>query len=91
MIRNLPIESATISALRGGAEFRGWGVDRYLSAALIDAVQNNTYAFVSANSKRRPKPPEPMERPGKKKQTGGNTFAAMARRAHLANKQKAGK
>lgn len=80
LIRWLPPESATYAVLRGGPEFYGWGPDRYMSAALIDAVKENTYAFVSANSKRKPKPPEPVERPDMKvrRKRGANSFRAMA-------------
>ncbi|MFD1049925.1 hypothetical protein ACFQ1S_32545, partial [Kibdelosporangium lantanae] len=73
--------SATVAALRGGPEFRGWGPDRYLTALLVDAVQAGTYAFVSANSKRKPTPPTPVERPEKKRsrrQSAGG-FAAIAK------------
>lgn len=66
LIKGLPLESATASAIRGGDEFRGWGFDRYLSATLIDAVRENTYAFIVANSKKKPKEPEPMYRPKEK-------------------------
>ncbi|GAB3475266.1 D site-binding protein [Amycolatopsis cihanbeyliensis] len=80
LVRQLPPESATVAALRGGAEFRGWGPDRYLLARLIDAVKENTHVFIAANSKHKPKPPEPVERPdfaaGRKRR--GNSFTAMA-------------
>lgn len=65
LIKQLPPEARTVAALRGGEQFQGWGVDRYLLASLIDAVQQNTYAFISANSKRKPKAPEPVSRPTK--------------------------
>lgn len=66
MIRQLPPESRTVAALRGGDQFYGWGVDRYLLAAQVDAIRENTHAFISANSpKKRPKPPEPVARPSK--------------------------
>lgn len=83
LVRNLPIESATMAALRGGSEYLGWGFDRYLTARLIDAVQENTYVQVAANSgKRKPKPPVPTYRPDdkakakEKKKT--NMFSVMA-------------
>lgn len=65
LIRQLPPESRTVAALRGGEQFQGWGVDRYLMASIVDAIQQNTYAFISANSKRKPKAPEPVQRPSK--------------------------
>lgn len=55
-------------------------------ADLIDAVQHNTYAFVAANSKRKPKVPTPYERPTKKAKQKVSLFAAMARR-HYKNRK----
>lgn len=80
-IRNLPIDSATAAALRGGDQFRGWDTQTYLLAAVVDAVNQNTFAFVSANSKKKPKAPEPIERPEQKTKTNplASKFAAMAR------------
>ena len=90
-VRNLPLDSATSAHLRGGDEFRGWDVHSYLLANLIDAVNSNTYAFVSAHSKRKPKAPEPFTRPKskvKKKNPLANKFAAMARIAYQSNKKR---
>jgi len=78
LIRNLPHGSAFVAAQQGGAQFAGWAVNEYLLAGLIDAVQHNTHAFVSAHSERRPKPPEPAYRPGKVKRRSNNLFAQMA-------------
>jgi hypothetical protein len=93
LIKGLPLESATVAAMRGGDEFRGWGLDRYHSASLIDAVNYNTYAVIASNSgKRRPKPPEPVYRPKpmKKPKAANNPFAMRlqaARRAKAARSQ----
>lgn len=80
LIRQLPPQSATVAAIRGGSQFRGWGLDQYFYAALIDAVRENTYAVVAANSKKKPKLPEPVPRPDDQKQSQpkNNQFAAMA-------------
>jgi hypothetical protein len=59
----LPVESRTIAAVRGGDQFRAWDVHAYLLAALVDAVRENTFVFVAANSKRKPKAPKPIPRP----------------------------
>ena len=56
--------------MRGGEQFNGWGADRYLLASVVDAINYNTYAFVSANAKRKPKAPEPIQRPSSKPQRG---------------------
>lgn len=83
LIRNLPVESATVAELRGGAEFRGWDGDRYMTADLIDAVRELIYVQVASKSKRKPPPPKPFERPDAivEKKQQGNNFAAMARAA----------
>lgn len=91
LIRQLPPDSRTIASLQGGEQFLGWDADRYLLAALVDAVRENTYAFVSANSKKKPKQPEPVTRPnkaGRSHQKKNNQFAAMAA-AHIAASRKA--
>ena len=84
LIKQRPLESRTVSALRGGEQFNGWGVDRYLMASVVDAINQNTYAFVSANSKKKPKAPEPVKRPeqGKQKTNKPNPFSVMVA-AHL--------
>jgi hypothetical protein len=80
-IRSLPMESATVAAMRGGEQFRGWNQEMYMLANVLDAVRENTYAFVAANSKRKPKTPEPTQRPEKQQKRKSNLFANMARAA----------
>jgi hypothetical protein len=94
LIQGLPLQSATVAMMRGGQEFRGWDQDRYLSAALFDAVKENTFAFISANSKRKPPAPEPMWRPKeqtkKKSRDKNNPFLQRleaAKRAKAASNQ----
>lgn len=93
LIKGLPVESRTIALMRGNEELRGWGVDRYQRAAMIDAVRENTFAFISANSKRKPTPPEPTYRPkekaAKKRNTGQPNL--FAQRLSAARKAKAAK
>lgn len=82
IIRNLPLDSATVASIRGGPQFRGWDNSVYMLANVVDAIKENTYAFVAANSKRKPQKPKPVERPAaKKKRTNplANRFAMMAR------------
>lgn len=81
LIRQLPVESRTVAALRGGPEFLGWGPDRYILANVFDAIKENTYVTVAANSgRRKPSKPKPMDRPESRLQRkrGKNSFAAMA-------------
>lgn len=86
-IRGLPAESATVAAMRGGPQFYGWGVEMYMLANLLDAVRENTYAtMMAAGPKKKPKPPEPFQRPGKEKKSS-NLFVQMARAAYLRGNQ----
>lgn len=91
IIRNLPLDSATVASIRGGVEFKGWDNHLYMLANLVDAVKENTYVFVAANAKRKPKPPKPIDRPASKKKTNplGNRFALMARIARKNAAEKA--
>jgi len=66
LIRQLPLESRSVALRRGGEDFVGWGIDRYMFAQLIDAVQMTTHAVAQSNSKRKIKAPKPVYRPGKK-------------------------
>lgn len=82
LIRQLPEGSATIAELRGGPQFNGWDTDRYLLTQLIDSVRENTWVLIAANSKKKPKHPEPMPRPKVDAPKKKNQFAAMARAAY---------
>jgi hypothetical protein len=67
-IRGLPDSSALHASIRG--EPRGWGTDRHLTATVIDAIQNNTWATIAVATKRKPRKFKPVKRPkSKKKQT----------------------
>lgn len=65
-IRQLPLESRTVALRRGGEDFWGWGVDRYMLAQAIDAIQMVGHAVAQSNSKKKVKAPKPVYRPGKK-------------------------
>lgn len=82
LIQNLPDDSATVAAMRGGRQFYGWDTDRYLMAQLVDSVRENTWVLAAVNSKKKPKRPDPLERPGKSGATKKNQFAALARAAY---------
>jgi hypothetical protein len=81
LARQLPLDSRTHAAVQGGSEYRGWTIDTYLLAALVDALNTNTFAFVKANSKKRVKEPRPVPRPGdaerRKRENASNPFAQM--------------
>lgn len=85
LVQQLPPNSRTIAAVRGGDQFLGWDADRYLTAALLDAVRETTYAVIATNSAKgkKPKPPKPVERPKRNPaargpNTAANPFAVMA-------------
>lgn len=48
-------------------EARLWGMDTYMLANVIDAIQAMDWHLIAANSKRPPKPPKPFPRPETKK------------------------
>lgn len=81
LTRQLPRASRTFAALQGGEEFRGWSIDTYLLAALVDGMNTNTFAFVKANTKKRVKEPRPVPRPGdaerRKRENASNPFAQI--------------
>ena len=96
LLRQLPPESRVMSALRGGPQFRGWDTKQYFLAALIDAVRENTYAFVCSNVSKKsdiPERPDPVEtpadRPAKKKKPKQNSFAMIAGRTLTAARRRA--
>lgn len=79
LLRQLPVGSRTIADMRGGEQFRDWNNTQYQLATVIDAVQQNTHALVTANSKKAPKAPDPAYRPGNKPKTtqSGQSFAGQ--------------
>jgi len=83
LLRRLPLESRTIAAQQGGDEYWGWTTDRHLSASILDALNSLTFAFISANSRKKPKVPKPVPRPGdserKKEAKQNNPFALMVK------------
>ncbi|MEU9871104.1 hypothetical protein AB0C87_24955 [Actinomadura sp. NPDC048021] len=59
LVEALPLDSATVLAMRGGPDFYGWDRHAYLIADLIDAVLHLHHVTVAANSKNPKKVPEP--------------------------------
>lgn len=78
IIKHLPLGSATVADMRGGPDFRGWDMDRYIAANTLDALRLNNYLIIMANRGRGKKPevPQPMWRPSKavKKPSENNPF-----------------
>jgi len=79
----LPHTSRTMAMLQGGKEYWGWTLDRHLFASLLDAIQVDTFAFVQAHTKKKVKPPKPVQRPGDaervKRENDNNPFAQMVK------------
>jgi hypothetical protein len=60
------MESAFVAQMRGGYQFRGWGLDRYMAARLIDQQAIGNWMFLCANSDpdgRKPEMPDPYPLP----------------------------
>jgi hypothetical protein len=66
----LPASSETMSdILELTKEERTWSPEMYMQANIIDCIQALDWHFVAANSKNKPKPPKPIQRPeGKARQ-----------------------
>lgn len=77
----LPISSESVSRFREVPASSGWGKSEYLTACLIDAVNQNTYATIQVNSSKKLKAPKRFPIPGMEDK-GKNSFVEMAR-AHL--------
>lgn len=68
----LPLESETKQDLAGiERDARLWDKNTWMLANILDGVNSTTYAIIAANSKNKPRPPKPYERPEliKKKKT----------------------
>lgn len=93
-VNGLPPDSNFYASVAGGQEHRGWNVQTHLLASVIDAINNNTYVLVRANSKKgKSAAPKPVPRPETRKATksaGQSKFALMARMAHKAGHQQKG-
>jgi len=83
LTEQLPPSSRTFAARQGGAEYWGWTLDRHLTAALVDAVRENTFAFIQSNTKKKLRNPQPIPRPGdeerKQQEKQNNPFALMVK------------
>jgi hypothetical protein len=64
LLEQLPVNSAFLTAIRGGDDYIGWDRGSYMTADLIDSIQALTHIYISAHSKKTLKPPEPYPRPG---------------------------
>jgi hypothetical protein len=82
LIDHLPAGGAFIASVRASgpakpgrpdpaspATWRGWDVDRYLLADLVDAVRAVQWTVAAVNSRRRPRRPAPTPRPDQLRQS----------------------
>ncbi|MEU4726539.1 hypothetical protein AB0G06_43670 [Nonomuraea dietziae] len=80
LIRQLPHDSAYISALRG-PEYVGWDRHAYMQADVFDAIQRLAFLFAASKAKepRKLKPPPPYPRPGVKPKPDPKTNPLLSR------------
>lgn len=92
LIMDLPTNGALYASRRGGRDFRGWDVDRYINVAQVNAQRATNHILVLANSdpkKHKPQPPELFPTPDKnidKPKPG--SFAAIAASMIAAQRKK---
>lgn len=75
LVASLPPQSALVSAIvtsgdavdPGDGRPHGWSISDYLLAAVVDAVNVNTWTLRQVNSKSKVKPPPPLPRPGERR------------------------
>lgn len=78
-IAHMPNGSATQASVREEPDAFGWDTQTYLLAGLVDAVRENTFVTAQTNTKKKIKPPEPIDVPGRVKQgKPNNLFTQMA-------------
>lgn len=87
LLKQLPEDSRTVAAMSGGMEHRGWTADRYMRAKLIDAINDNTHAFLMANSRKKPKAPKRVPTPSDKKRRKDDSLSASNPFARQLNAQ----
>lgn len=71
----LPLESATVAAMRGSSKYRGWSEEMYMLASTLDAVRLLLWTTIMANkdpNKPKPPVPEPYPTPDRLLRRGGN-------------------
>ncbi|WP_433024687.1 hypothetical protein [Actinomycetospora sp. CA-053990] len=73
LVEQLPIDSATKAAARGGPEHRAWVVDTYLLAQVADLLAGANYQRGGGKGGK----PKPVTRPGVKPQTRTMTVAEL--------------
>ena len=71
LVTHLPSGSAYYAARMGGPEYRGWSIEQWALAQMVDTLKTFQWFYVSAHIDRKksrlPKAPEPFPRPQDKK------------------------
>lgn len=82
LVENLPMECMTSALLRGVEQSYGWDSTAYLLAGVIDSVRENTHVNMQVRTKKKLKPPEPVQVPGMEREKKRNSqFVRMAQAA----------
>ena len=93
LIFQLPTDGAFYASRRGGIQFRGWDIDRYINVAQVNAQRANNHILLMVNrdpKKAAPADPDPFPTPdgdGKPKFKRGS-FAAIAASMFEAQRKK---
>lgn len=79
LVEELPDSSAYAGSVAGGREYRGWGWERHVMAALFDAIQVNTVVTARVAGAKNVKPPTPLPRPGERHASAGTPMRKLMR------------
>ena len=89
LINQLPMDSRYVAAVRGGREFQGWDIDRYIAVASLNALRASNYMFQCANTKpetaKRLPPPEAFPTPEGVESRASRTQQSARKQGSFAN------
>lgn len=77
LVEELPDTSAYVASLQGGREYRGWGWDRHIYAAIFDAIQMQSVVTARCAGAKDVKAPPPLPRPGQKSSGSGTPMRKL--------------
>lgn len=82
LVEELPDTSAFAASQQGGREYRGWGWDRHIFAALFDAIQMQSTIVAKTGGAKNVKTPPPLPRPGVKRSASSGLPMSQLMRTH---------
>ena len=85
LLRGLDASSELGAAVQQDSSFVGWTTERHLLAGIYDRLAELSWLTVAINSKRKPKPPKPLPRPGDKPVKPTNPFLVQLQKVREAN------